>query len=223
MVQSNTRAQHGMAHLEHLSTTRLPTLWGPFQMALYLEKTSGKEHVFLWMGQLAQDDSPPLIRVHSECMTGDVFASLRCDCGQQLHEAMKSVAREGRGAILYLRQEGRGIGLAAKMQAYALQDTGLDTVEANLALGFAADERDFSAAVEMLRSAGVSKVRLMTNNPQKVEALEKAGIRVVERVSMEPAEHGENSRYLRTKVEKMRHIMSLDIALSAHSTASDEG
>jgi GTP cyclohydrolase II len=192
-------------------------------MALYLEKSSGKEHVFLWMGHLAQSDSPPLIRIHSECMTGDVFASLRCDCGQQLQEAMKAVAREGRGAILYLRQEGRGIGLAAKMRAYALQDTGLDTVEANLALGFAADERDFSVAVEMLLAAGVNGVRLITNNPQKVEALESAGIRVVERVSIAPSEHQENSRYLRTKVEKMRHLMSLDVAFVAEASSSEEG
>jgi len=212
-----------MANLEYLSTTRLPTLWGPFQMALYREKATGKEHVFLWMGNLSHTDSAPLVRIHSECMTGDVFASLRCDCGQQLQEAMKAVAREGRGAIIYLRQEGRGIGLAAKMQAYALQDSGLDTVEANLALGFAPDERNFSAAVEMLFAASVSQVRLITNNPEKVEALENAGIEVVERVSIAPAEHQENSRYLRTKVEKMRHLISLDVALSADLPTHDEG
>jgi GTP cyclohydrolase II len=212
-----------MAKLEHLSTTRLPTLWGSFQMALYLETASGKEHIFLWMGQLSQEDSPPLVRIHSECLTGDVFSSLRCDCGQQLQEAMKSIAREGRGAILYLRQEGRGIGLAAKMRAYALQDNGLDTVEANLALGFAADERDFSAAVEILVAVGVNSVRLMTNNPEKVEALENGGIRVVERVSIAPSEHQENSRYLRTKVEKMRHLISLDVASAADAAANNEG
>lgn len=212
-----------MPNLEHLSTTRLPTLWGPFQMALYLEKPSGKEHVFLWMGQLVGDERPPLVRVHSECMTGDVFASLRCDCGQQLHEAMRAIAREGRGAIVYLRQEGRGIGLAAKMQAYALQDSGLDTVEANIALGFSADERDFSIAAEILTAAGLSEIRLMTNNPDKVESLERAAVRVIERVAMVPAEQHENSRYLRTKKDKMRHMMSLDIATSAEDHSFDEG
>lgn len=212
-----------MASLEHLSTTRLPTLWGPFQMALYLEKPSGKEHVFLWMGQLADEASAPLVRIHSECMTGDVFASLRCDCGQQLQEAMKAVAREGRGVILYLRQEGRGIGLAAKMQAYALQDAGLDTVEANLALGFAPDERDFSIAADMLLAAGVTQVRLLTNNPQKVESLESAGVQVVERIALAPAEQQENSRYLRTKVEKMRHLISLEVVKSSETSSHDEG
>jgi 3,4-dihydroxy 2-butanone 4-phosphate synthase/GTP cyclohydrolase II len=156
-------------------------------------------------------------------MTGDVFASLRCDCGQQLHEAMRAIAREGRGAIVYLRQEGRGIGLAAKMQAYALQDSGLDTVEANIALGFSADERDFSIAAEILTAAGLSEIRLMTNNPDKVESLERAAVRVIERVAMVPAEQHENSRYLRTKKDKMRHMMSLDIATSAENHSFDEG
>ncbi|NBO37595.1 GTP cyclohydrolase II [bacterium] len=212
-----------MTELKRLSTTRLPTLWGPFQLSLFLEPTTGKEHVLLWMGDWAASGFAPLVRLHSECLTGDVFSSLRCDCGQQLDDAMSAIAREGRGAILYLRQEGRGIGLAAKLKAYDLQDNGLDTVEANLALGFAADERDFSVAAQMLIASGVSSVRLMTNNPAKIEALEKAGIKVLERIPVEPMIQTENSRYIRTKMQKMRHLISAEIANSCDTSSIGEG
>lgn len=212
-----------MDFLEHLSTTRLPTLWGPFKLSLYLEKTTGKEHILLWMGEWNRPGRIPLVRIHSECLTGDVFASLRCDCGQQLQDAMKEIAREGCGAIIYLRQEGRGIGLPAKMQAYSLQDAGMDTVEANIALGFAADERDFSVAAEILRVSGVERVRLITNNPAKMDALESAGIKVEERIAMAPALQNENLKYIRTKMQKMRHMISLEALSRQDEQSTDEG
>lgn len=212
-----------MANLEHISTTRLPTLWGLFELSLFQEHGSDKEHLVLWMGSWNEPGHSPLVRLHSECLTGDVFASLRCDCGQQLTDAIQAIAREGRGAILYLRQEGRGIGLAAKLKAYRLQDQGLDTVEANEALGFAADERDFSLAAELLKWFGVSSVRLMTNNPAKIEALEKAGITVSERIAVVPTVQRENSRYLRTKVQKMRHLLSLEFLESSDQMNGGEG
>lgn len=212
-----------MAKLQHISTTRLPTLWGPFQLSLYLEHESGKEHLILWMGEWDKPGKNPLVRLHSECLTGDVFASLRCDCGQQLQNAMQEIAREGCGAVLYLRQEGRGIGLGAKLKAYSLQDQGMDTVEANLALGFAADERDFTVASELLKLHGVNTVRLLTNNPEKIEALESAGIRVVERVAVVPSIQVENTRYLRTKIQKMRHMISLETIDAAEESPQGEG
>jgi 3,4-dihydroxy 2-butanone 4-phosphate synthase/GTP cyclohydrolase II len=169
-----------------------------------------REHLILGMGSWTRPGAVPLVRLHSECLTGDVFGSLRCDCGQQLHEAMRLIAREGAGAIVYLREEGRGIGLAAKLRAYGLQDQGLDTVEANVALGFAPDERNFAVAAELLKISGVQSVRLMTNNPSKIEAVQKAGIEVVERIAMIPSVHSENRRYLQTKMEKMRHLLNFE-------------
>jgi GTP cyclohydrolase II len=212
-----------MLTLEHLSDTRLPTLWGAFVLSLFRETSTGKEHLLLWMGDWKAAGFSPVVRIHSECLTGDVFGSLRCDCGQQLAESMQAIAREGRGAILYLRQEGRGIGLAAKLQAYGLQDRGLDTVDANLALGFAADERNYSAAIELLKISGVTSVRLMTNNPDKIEALEQAGIRVVERVAVVPSVHPENTQYLKTKVQRMRHIISVEVIENSEHQPLGEG
>lgn len=152
--------------------------------------------------------SPPLVRIHSQCLTGDVFGSLRCDCRQQLEMALGMIAKEGVGILLYEQQEGRGIGLMPKLQAYELQDSGLDTVEANEKLGFKADHREFALPAEMLKALGVKKVRLLSNNPEKVAALERAGIEVVERVPCEvvPSEHAEE--YLRTKKEKMGHLFT---------------
>ena len=150
---------------------------------------------------------PVLVRLHSECLTGDVFASLRCDCGDQLSQAMQSIQREGRGAILYLRQEGRGIGLLGKMGAYALQDQGRDTVEANLELGFEADERDFTIGAQMLAAIGVRKVRLMTNNPRKVSEVGSYGVEVVERCPIEIEPNEVNAAYLATKKAKMGHLL----------------
>jgi GTP cyclohydrolase II len=156
-------------------------------------------------------------------LTGDVFGSLRCDCGQQLEDAMRQIGREGCGAVLYLRQEGRGIGLSAKLKAYGLQDQGMDTVEANLALGFAADERDFSIAAELLKMSGVDSIRLMTNNPAKIEALEVAGVTVIERIATVPSVQHENSRYLKTKIQKMRHLISLETLEAADRLPGGEG
>lgn len=172
-----------------------------------LEQSSdGKEHVALAMGDVSSSE-PLLIRVHSECLTGDAFSSLRCDCGPQLEAAMKKIAEIGRGMVVYLRQEGRGIGLVNKIKAYALQDQGQDTVEANLNLGFQADLRSFEVAAEILNSLGVSKVKLMTNNPRKVEELKKAHIDVVERVPLRYGRNPHNEEYLSTKHGKLGHYL----------------
>ncbi len=187
-------------------TAKLPTRWGDFTIHV-LEKTSdNKEHTALSMGNL-DNNEPLLIRVHSECLTGDAFSSLRCDCGPQLEAAMQKIAEVGRGAIIYLRQEGRGIGLVNKIRAYALQDQGQDTVEANLNLGFAADLRSFEVAAELLESMGVNSVKLMTNNPRKMQALKDANIDVVERVPLMYGKNPHNENYLSTKHGKLGHLL----------------
>ncbi len=181
---------------------RIPTAHGTFTMKLFQEQPSGVEHVAMVMGDVT---GVALARVHSECMTGDLFGSLRCDCGPQLDFALKHIGEEGKGVLLYLRQEGRGIGLANKLRAYALQDQGLDTVEANLRLGFPADLRRFDVAAMMLAQLGVQAVRLMTNNPRKVATLESHGVKVAERVPVKIAPQSENERYLATKALKLGH------------------
>jgi GTP cyclohydrolase II len=188
--------------VELVAEARLPTPDGTFTMKLFKEWPSGVEHVALVMGELT---GPVLMRVHSECMTGDLFGSLRCDCGPQLHFALKQIGLAGQGVLLYLRQEGRGIGLANKLKAYALQDEGLDTVEANLRLGFPADLRRFDVAARMLDALGVSEVRLMTNNPRKVSTLQEQGVNVVERVPVRIEPQSENEHYLATKALKLGH------------------
>ena len=167
---------------------------------------TGKEHVALTLGEIG-DGNPVLARVHSECLTGDALFSLRCDCGEQLHAALMAIATEGRGALLYLRQEGRGIGLINKIKAYKLQDDGADTVEANEALGFGADLRDYSICKPMLDHLGIGKLRLMTNNPRKVQALEELGIAVLERIPLEMPHNPHNQKYLATKAGKLGHLM----------------
>lgn len=184
----------------------LPTKWGDFKLYALESPSDGKEHVALGMGQIDSQE-PLLIRIHSECLTGDAFASLRCDCGPQLDAALEKIAEEKRGLVVYLRQEGRGIGLINKIKAYALQDEGQDTVEANLNLGFEADQRRFDIAAELLKALGVSQVRLMTNNPRKVQALEEADIKVVERVPMKVGKNPHNEHYLSTKHGKMGHLL----------------
>lgn len=184
---------------------RLPTEFGDFKMIGFSNLVDNAEHVALVMGRPSPDE-PCLVRVHSECLTGDVFTSRRCDCGSQLHAAMQQIAEAGSGVLLYLRQEGRGIGLLNKLRAYALQDAGHDTVEANTQLGFKADLRDYGIGAQILRSLNLRKLKLLTNNPKKIIALDGYGLQVVERVPLANFAHEENIRYLRTKRDKMGHI-----------------
>jgi GTP cyclohydrolase II len=188
-----------------VAEANLPTRYGTFQMFVY-DTPEHKEHVALTLGAV-EDGDPALVRVHSECLTGDVFGSHRCDCGEQLDDSLRYLQEQGRGVLLYLRQEGRGIGLANKISAYALQERGLDTVEANLALGLPEDMRDYRVAAEMLHDLGVRRARLLTNNPAKIEGLERHGVEVVERVPIRVPPNPSNLAYLRTKREKMGHLL----------------
>jgi GTP cyclohydrolase II len=198
--------------LQPLASADFPTRWGKFRIYGFRSETDPtggaavEEAVALVMGDV--HSSPPLVRIHSQCLTGDVFHSLRCDCRQQLEMALAMIRELGAGILIYEQKEGRGIGLMAKLQAYELQDSGLDTVEANERLGFKADHRDFALPGEMLKALGVNRVRLLSNNPEKVEALQRAGIEVVERVpcEVEPSPHAEE--YLKTKKEKLGHLFS---------------
>lgn len=187
--------------------TKMPTRFGgEFRAVVYTNDVDNYEHIALVKGDISADE-PVLVRVHSECLTGDVFGSMRCDCGSQLHAAMQMVGREGKGIILYMHQEGRGIGLTNKIKAYALQDQGMDTVEANLELGFKADLRDYGIGAQILRDLGVRKMKLMTNNPKKIVGLEGYGIEVVDRVAIESAPVPENLGYLQCKRDKMGHLL----------------
>lgn len=184
----------------------LPTEYGHFRMIPFRQKVNGKEHIALIKGEWEEDESI-LVRVHSSCMTGDIFGSMRCDCGEQLHKAMKMIEQEGKGAIVYLDQEGRGIGLMAKVAAYKLQEQGYDTVDANLHLGFDPDERDYGVGAQILREIGVRKMKLLTNNPVKRVGLEGFGLEVMENVPIEITPNKYNERYLRTKKERMGHTL----------------
>ena len=195
------------SQIERIAQTRMPTVHGTFDAHAYRDTVTGGEHVALVVGDV-RDGEPVLVRVHSECLTGDTFGSLRCDCGPQLRAAMTAIAANGRGVVLYLRgHEGRGIGLAHKLRAYALQDAGRDTVDANLELGLPADARDYGTGAQILADLGVRSLRLMTNNPTKLAGLEGYGLRVVDRVPMPVRPHPENIRYLRTKRDRMGHAL----------------
>jgi 3,4-dihydroxy 2-butanone 4-phosphate synthase/GTP cyclohydrolase II len=189
-----------------VSEARIPTEHGVFQAIAFHDTTTREDHVALTFGEIV-DDPAPLVRVHSECLTGDVFGSLRCDCGDQLAAAMERIATEGCGVVLYMRQEGRGIGLANKLRAYELQDGGLDTVDANNHLGFAADLRDYGVGVQILRGLGITDIRLITNNPKKTEGFRAYGLNVIEQLplTVQPSEH--NRRYLDTKRTRMGHTL----------------
>ena len=187
----------------------MPTEHGHFRLIPFRQKSNGLEHIALIKGEWNEDE-PVLVRVHSSCMTGDIFGSQRCDCGAQLHEAMKLIDETGKGVIVYLNQEGRGIGLMNKMRAYKLQEEGMDTVDANLCLGFKADERDYGVGAEILRQVGVHKMRLITNNPVKRIGLESYGLTITENVSIEIKPNDYNSRYLHTKAERMGHTLHFD-------------
>ena len=187
----------------------MPTHHGHFRLIPFRQKSNGLEHVAIIKGDI-QPDEPVLVRVHSSCMTGDIFSSMRCDCGEQLHKAMEMIEKEGKGAVVYLNQEGRGIGLMEKMRAYKLQENGMDTVDANLCLGHKADERDYGVGAEILRHIGISKMRLITNNPVKRVGLESYGLSVVENVSIEVTPNEYNERYLHTKKERMGHTLNFN-------------
>ena len=182
----------------------MPTQYGHFKLIPFRQISNGLEHIALIKGEW-EPDEPVLVRVHSSCMTGDIFGSMRCECGEQLHEAMKAIEKEGKGAIVYMNQEGRGIGLMNKMKAYKLQEGGLDTVDANLHLGFKADERDYGVGASILREIGARKIRLMTNNPIKRIGLEGYGIQIVENIPIEIAPNPYNEFYMHTKKERMGH------------------
>jgi len=195
--------------VQKLVTTNLPTKYGTFEIHIYKSETDNKEHLALVKGEIYPEKAV-LVRVHSECLTGDVFGSRRCDCNDQLIASLKMVEHEGCGVILYMRQEGRGIGLSNKLKAYRLQDEGLDTVEANEKLGFRPDLRDYGIGAQILRDIGVGKIRLMTNNPRKVVGLQGYGLDIVERIPLEAEPHPLNEKYLKTKRDKLGHLILID-------------
>lgn len=203
-----------------VTCARLPTAFGEFQLCYYTNTSDEKEHLALIMGDVDQVDDV-LVRIHSECFTGDVLGSRRCDCGEQLQRALQLIATEGRGVIVYLRQEGRGIGLLQKLKAYNLQDEGYDTVDANLLLGHQADERDYTLGARILEELGVKSVRLMTNNPFKISALAAENIQVNARIPLEGAVTPENAAYLLTKTERMNHLLRIKPALATPASDND--
>ena len=194
--------------VERVAVANLPTEWGDFRVGAYRSLTSDEEFVVLFKGEMRRN-TPTLVRIHSQCLTGDVFGSTKCDCGRQLHQTMQMINQEGRGAIVYQQQEGRGIGIVNKIRAYALQDQGADTVEANVRLGLEVDLREYKQCAEILYDLGLCKVRVISNNPLKLRAIEEAGLEIVERVSIEVDATENAAGYLRTKNEKLGHLLNL--------------
>jgi len=194
--------------VHRIAEARLPTPYGDFTVIAYKSQTDPDEHLAMVMGDVATDE-PILVRVHSQCLTGDVFHSLRCDCGEQIEMAMQKISEEGRGVVLYMRQEGRGIGLHNKIKAYALQEKGMDTVEANLSLGFKADPRDYGIGAQILADLGVRNMRLMTNNPKKMSGLESFGLKIAEQLPITTQPNPHNRRYLQTKQKKLGHLLKV--------------
>jgi GTP cyclohydrolase II len=193
--------------VQRVASAKLPTKRGNFNIAGYRSLTSDEEFVVLYKGEMT-GDLPTLVRIHSQCLTGDVFGSIKCDCGPQLHKTMEMIEAEGRGAIVYQQQEGRGIGILNKIRAYALQDAGADTVEANEQLGFAVDARTYQQCAEILFDLGLCKVRVISNNPEKLAALERAGLKIVERIPIEVEAEAPAAHYMRTKKEKLGHLLN---------------
>jgi GTP cyclohydrolase II len=210
LKEQPTAACSGTENLsvERVAVASLPTEWGDFQIVGYRSLVSEEEFVALFKGEMRRD-TPTLVRIHSQCLTGDVFGSTKCDCGPQLHQTMQMIEREGRGAVVYQQQEGRGIGILNKIRAYALQDKGADTVEANEQLGLAVDLRDYKQCAEVLFDLGLCQVRVVSNNPLKLRALKEAGLKIVERISIEVAPTERAAGYLRTKKEKLGHLLDL--------------
>jgi 3,4-dihydroxy 2-butanone 4-phosphate synthase/GTP cyclohydrolase II len=196
-------------HIEPIVEVNLPTTLGDFQLHAFKDKNTDQDHLVLVKGTWEKDE-PVLVRVHSSCLTGDIFGSCRCDCGPQLHKAMEMIEKEGKGVIVYMNQEGRGIGLANKLKAYKLQEQGMDTIEANIELGFKADERDYGVGAQMLRELGITKMRLMSNNPKKRTGLIGYGLEIVENVALEIPGNLHNHAYLKTKRDRMGHDLHLD-------------
>lgn len=204
-IAAMSTAESSEVELDYVASCDLPMPWATFRLHAFVEPASGKEHVVITLGDVGNGE-PVLSRIHSECLTGDALFSLRCDCGPQLEAALQKIAEEGRGALFYLRQEGRGIGLVNKIRAYQLQDAGADTVEANVALGFKPDQRDYRLCLPMLQHLQIKHLRLMTNNPRKIAALEALGLNVSERVPLLVTRNPFNERYLTTKANKLGHL-----------------
>lgn len=200
----------GPLSVEQVAVANLPTAWGDFKIAGYRSLSSDEEFVALYKGELERD-TPTLVRIHSQCLTGDVFGSTKCDCGPQLHQTLQMIEREGRGAVVYQQQEGRGIGILNKIRAYALQDEGADTVEANEKLGLAVDLREYRQCAEVLFDLGLCLVRVISNNPLKLQALEDAGLRIVERVSIQVESTENAAQYLKTKKDKLGHLLDFSV------------